>query len=470
MKSTHNTQRGQVLIIFVFAIIALIGMVALAIDGGNVYSDRRHAQNGADTAAMAAALFRNSWQKNTSGHPTCDGFTTDSAIAAAQPSRYPQPSCRFSIINRALDLALQNGYDSNNVDNRVDVYSPPKDGPYSDCSAAAMDNFDCHDYIQVVIKDDVNTWFARVLGIGQMHNQVQAVALANYAPSTQYYGGMTLVELNTGNGNCPSDFDISGGGTVTLNGGGIWVNSSNLNCALKQTSCNTQILGDAVIQVVGGANMNGCTGNANTVTVQTNVSPAYDYVPAHIFPAPPDKPPYCKTHVGTWLNGNFNPGDYSGKGAFPIGNANATLQPGVYCVDQLVTTKNITGHGVFIYIYPTSNKSQVDMSGGVIDLTAISDANSPYAGFLIYGDYDQNSWTNNPPTCTIAGGTNSVYTGMIWVPLCDLSIEGNTSSSGENAQIIAASIKLGGTMNLTFTYDDSKYPHNPEVNKTGLYR
>lgn len=220
--------------------------------------------------------------------------------------------------------------------------------------------------------------------------------------------------------------------------------------------------------------MNSCTANSNQVTVTQNVTPAFPYVPAHILPAPPAKPPYCAAHNGSWVvsggAATYQPGDYRTQGAFPMYNGPATLQPGVYCVDRLATTKNITGNGVFIYIYPTSNHSQVDMSGGVINLTAITDANNPYAGFLIYADYDQNSNSVNPPACTIAGGTNSVYTGMIWVPLCTLNITGNTSSSGESAQIIAGSISLSGTMNLNFTYDSTLYPKIPEENKTGLNR
>ena len=55
----HNKhEKGQTLIIIALAMIALIGFTALAIDGGRVFSDRRHSQNASDTAAFAAALAR----------------------------------------------------------------------------------------------------------------------------------------------------------------------------------------------------------------------------------------------------------------------------------------------------------------------------------------------------------------------------------------------------------------------------
>jgi uncharacterized membrane protein len=49
------TERGQALILLVFAVVGLLGFTALAIDGGMIYSDRRIAQNAADAAAVAGA-------------------------------------------------------------------------------------------------------------------------------------------------------------------------------------------------------------------------------------------------------------------------------------------------------------------------------------------------------------------------------------------------------------------------------
>src|SRR6476619_7459670 len=51
-------ERGQALIMVALAVVGLFGFTALAIDGSRVFSDRRHAQNAADTAALAAALSK----------------------------------------------------------------------------------------------------------------------------------------------------------------------------------------------------------------------------------------------------------------------------------------------------------------------------------------------------------------------------------------------------------------------------
>jgi len=50
----HGREDGQLLVIFALALVALIGMVGLIIDGGDTSLQRRDMQNVADAAAMAA--------------------------------------------------------------------------------------------------------------------------------------------------------------------------------------------------------------------------------------------------------------------------------------------------------------------------------------------------------------------------------------------------------------------------------
>ena len=57
-KHKANFERGQALILIVLAMVGLAGMAGLVVDGGNLFLDRRNAQNAADSAALAAALTR----------------------------------------------------------------------------------------------------------------------------------------------------------------------------------------------------------------------------------------------------------------------------------------------------------------------------------------------------------------------------------------------------------------------------
>ena len=56
MIKNISHQRGQAIVLFAFAILGMIAMVALAIDSANAYSGRRKAQTSSDNAALAAAL------------------------------------------------------------------------------------------------------------------------------------------------------------------------------------------------------------------------------------------------------------------------------------------------------------------------------------------------------------------------------------------------------------------------------
>ena len=58
MNKKSQFESGQALILIVLAIFGLVGITGLAIDGGMSFSDRRHAQNAADTAALAGALAK----------------------------------------------------------------------------------------------------------------------------------------------------------------------------------------------------------------------------------------------------------------------------------------------------------------------------------------------------------------------------------------------------------------------------
>jgi Flp pilus assembly protein TadG len=54
-RAIPRAERGQILVVFVLAMIAVIGLVGLAIDGGGAYAQRRDQQTAADLAALAGA-------------------------------------------------------------------------------------------------------------------------------------------------------------------------------------------------------------------------------------------------------------------------------------------------------------------------------------------------------------------------------------------------------------------------------
>jgi Flp pilus assembly protein TadG len=74
-------ERGQALIVMVFAVIALLVMAGLAIDGGMAFLDRRRMQNASDAAALAGTRLL--------AKAICGGGTDDATIAA-EVNRYAE--------------------------------------------------------------------------------------------------------------------------------------------------------------------------------------------------------------------------------------------------------------------------------------------------------------------------------------------------------------------------------------------
>jgi uncharacterized membrane protein len=188
MKLKKFMERGQALILITLAAIGLFGITGLAIDGSAKFSDRRHAQNAADTAAMAAVLTKT------------NGLTAGQvdSVCSTDVSHTNSAFCQ-DIIDAAWDRASENGYDGL-LSNDVEVYSPPISGPY-----AGKDL-----YVQVIITSYVDTFFSQILGIPQTRNTVQATALAGKGGSLAY--GASVVSMN------PNPSCSGGGGS----GGGSW--------------------------------------------------------------------------------------------------------------------------------------------------------------------------------------------------------------------------------------------------------
>ncbi|MDX1601266.1 MAG: pilus assembly protein TadG-related protein, partial [Anaerolineales bacterium] len=97
-RDSQRSESGQSLVLIALSAILLLGMSGLAIDGGILFSDRRHAQNAADSAAMAGAFAI---------------LQGNDPVAAAYA--------------RAAD----NDFDDNGTTNWVTVEYPPSSGPYA---------------------------------------------------------------------------------------------------------------------------------------------------------------------------------------------------------------------------------------------------------------------------------------------------------------------------------------------------
>ena len=121
--NSKRTEKGQAIIIIVLSIIGLIGITALAVDGGNAFVQQRNAQSVADSIALGAAVAR---IKSNS-----------------------------TWVKQAYAIAEQNGFTEDNPAKNVRLYSPPSSGPYAN-------NIE---YIQVILTARTPTYFGGAVGV-----------------------------------------------------------------------------------------------------------------------------------------------------------------------------------------------------------------------------------------------------------------------------------------------------------------
>jgi hypothetical protein len=454
MKPKQLNQRGQALVLIALAIVGLVGFTALAIDGGNVFSDRRHSQNASDTASLAAALAitRNETNWKDLGY----------------------------------QRALANGYDPSDGVTAIDVYMCNElpqtvNGFTLTCVGKGLPaNADPAEYVYVHIKSRVKLFFAPVIGWREVINNTDAVAHAKKVEETAMFPGYAIVSTMMDCPSSPPPFVVDGNSGTTIVDAGILVNS---NCdgspkpAYDQGG-SSHVDTDTGVCVVGAAR-----------STDTDPLPTTDCSPINVnkYTLPN---PTC-SHEGTIqrrTNGDWEatPGLYGRNFNFDsiddVNPAGGTirLQKGIYCfydgIDLQSTwtiTSDLDGRGTFdpdsegvLFFVP---QGDVLFNGSTtIDIHAVSttadDFPERFVNVLIYVPP-----TNNPSTLNITGANGSQYTGTILAPASEITLNGGSGTVGLNSQIIGYAVKITGSGTLDIQYnavDNLITTTNPSLEQT----
>jgi hypothetical protein len=309
-----RSQKGQALILIALAVVGLVSFSALAIDGGRVLSDRRHAQNTADTSVLAAALAK---------------IKGDDYVQAAK------------------ERATNNGY-TTGVDNAEVIVVLCSDPSLpADDKCQGIDTTASSEYIRVRIHSFVPTTFARVLGRTQVENTVEAIARVQGSSSTSgsalFNGSAMVATSGQTSGKC---FDMNGNTLVTIHGSGLFINCSSPQALYMNSNAN--IVMDAQGKVVGS-----CVGNPpyDYDDTQCNATGEAQTIDGDDFADVPtlEPTPTCTGNGDAKVNGvtiatgsppnvtvgngktaTFSPGNFGS--IIADSNASAVFNPGVYCV------------------------------------------------------------------------------------------------------------------------------------------
>lgn len=416
----HRSERGQAIVVIALAIVGLIAITGLAIDGGMAYADRRQAQNAADAAVMAAALAR------------------------ARGENYQLA---------ALQQALQNGYANDEEHSIVEVHSPPISGPYAGNAY----------YIQVIITSRQRTLFASVVGIDDTTNVVEAVARVNPAQWSQIMGGYAVISLAP-HSNCQNAkaFWVHGEATLEVQGGGIWINSDHPTCAfIQQGNGSVAFEDNSPFIIVGGASMHKpqlikrqVQGLGYMQRAEGGSIPMQPIVGAVPIPYPPPfvmpKPSCGTTPAKVSADGtSMTPGywDVEEGEKFPPKGV-TTLKSGIYCINGNLRVnggETLEGTGVLLVV----ENGSVHFSGGAtVKLGA--PGGGPFQGLLLYLPMSNNH------TVTLNGNADSSFRGTILAPASLIRLAGNDSAYGFHSQIIGLYIEISGDSKMLVKYLDSQ--------------
>lgn len=401
MERLGAGERGQTLVLFVFALAALMGFVALTVDVGLAYVARRDMQNAADAASLAGADL------------LAEGAPTSVAVA------------------EAYEFAENNGYSDGVGDVSVSVNVPPTSGPNSGDS----------DFVEVVIERNVSTFFATALGKDTWEVAARAVAGLEAQANAEY----ALIALSDDDSNA---LMLNGNASITVNRAGVMVNS-NHDTAIDLNG-NAQLTA-AVIDLVGGWRTNG---NATIDPTPQSASAISDPLSALPVPVLSDYTVQSSSELRVQENDTVQvqPGIFV-DGIDVRGNGELSMDTVVYFLQggglQVSGNGQVSGSGVFIYVTcgsgacPSGKSGDVDISGnGSIALSPMDSGS--WAGVSFFQD------RNNNQNFRISGNGLAGTSGTIYARDARVELNGNAST---NLQIIADTIRNNGNANISITWD-----------------
>jgi Flp pilus assembly protein TadG len=385
------------MLIFGMGIFALVGMVALSIDGGYILAERRQAQNAADAGALAAAkslLDRNA----------------NSVIVSTGKSYAEQNAGTGSVAT---------------------VEAPPTSGKYANNTK----------YVRVTVTKPVREFFVGAVYTGPW--QVTAEAVAGIEPVKKAYALLAL--------NCPG-ITINGTVQVTITNG-----SAMSNCDILASGGSNRFHADGSIDAKGVINGNsGWSAGEGIHGGQPNVPD-----PLAGTPAPPQGTPVTAAMLTaggfTGAGSNWScangatctlPAGYYKNMKIDVGGT-ALLSNGVYYFDgnsnlsEGNTNSWVKGTNVLHYF---AGHSTFTPGNGNVSLKP--SANSPYAGGLD----GMVMWIAKPNCSAFDSGGNGTFAveGVIYAPCSLVDLHGTPTSNG--VQVIAGTLNISGTSSLTLVY------------------
>jgi hypothetical protein len=441
-----SSEKGQSIVILAFAFIALLGFAALAIDGGMVYANRRHAQNASDAAALAgggaAALYLENHYVMYE-----DWSCSDPRVIKAMEIN--PGGAEVVAINRAAsnDFVIDRDIsDNNGVDAKC--FTGEDNGSWID------------KYIDVKTKitSDTPTTFAHFVYNGPLRNTVESIVRIRPRIPLAYGNAIVALGLDCDDGGIVFD----GSNTVSVTGGGIFSNS----CIESSGTVGVNVYGDYDISCVldDCYTDNGGSGVMNPAPEEGTgipLPPSAVEVPAPVCSGLPNYGDYDG-------DGTVEPGQYA---RIRIQNGDHTFEPGLFCVSDEVTINGngtVTGTSVTFYVingdFQTSGNTTIRLTAAQIrNCGEPCDTYHAIPGVLVY------LAKGNAGEASLLGTEDSEYLGLVYVPDGTIEAGGTSTTLSEiHAQLIGKTVNIHGNTTVVINFDDQmnfQIPSSLELNK-----
>jgi hypothetical protein len=440
MKSSphRSGRRGAVAVQVAICLTMLMMVLAVTMDGGLLYTEKRHAQTTADAAALAGAadLFKH-YRTNNGADP--NGTARAAALAIAASNGYANDGT-ISVVDVRLFGEIYSG--------GPNVGKPIPRG-----------------YVEVTVTYNHPRYFSLIFGSDSIPIKARAVAKGTW--EVPKFGLLVLSPGGTALSN-------SGNGTITVTSGSVMVNSSDPSAIINRQ--NAVITADE-IDVVGGI------ADAGTITGRTVTGAPPTFDPLGVVPPPNPPPPGSISQKLTGTQRTKMLDDLVASGQITKAFANGTnwnvylVSPGSFdqmqnfqSTDMVVFQQASAGNGGIYYLnsggfrstgasllmdpgttggmmFFNNGTGQNDAfsitgnGGGVVNLNGETGGN--YQGFVLF----QNR--NAAEGISITGNGAFTIQGAIYAPGADLALHGNGTSQTIGSQVISKTVTIGGNGAVT---------------------
>ena len=420
MHNDHYSERGQAIIVIAGALVGLLGMAALAVDGAMVYADRRQLQSVADNAVMSAAAKA--------------AMALDQRAINFQSFICNSPDMIESMIiarDATIEGAVASGYE-------MDADISDDNGVEISCHVVNNNGL-IDDYLDIRIKivAQTQTAFTRFVTPNGISNMVESVSRVR--PRRSLAQGNAIASLGSECGGV----DMNGNDTIVINGGGIFSNS----CLDFRGNTDITINVD-----IGGIGYMTTFTEAGNVDINITPEQATDGLAIVDIPTPDciNQPDYGGLEVsGTQT---INGGRYSYINL--NGDDHLMLNPGLYCLyGNFQTNGNQT-----LEVNPDAPMNQgvtIYMAAGDILLNGNSNVRlrapaiyQPPAikGLLIYMP------PSNPGSITLTGAEDSWFRGTVYAPTGAINVGGSVDIL-YSSEFVGNTVYINGSATIMITDD-----------------